>query len=135
MPGLLSQYFCSTGHVSIVKTLDPVSQMGPCQVGCRVFMLSPSSHLNNGKIGERGVSNEQSIWLSHAWSLFSQSCAENALLQQSGHPGLPWKGVVTSCRVFLVIVYESATQPEEIQGKTGQGDAHGRAFLRLSLLV
>lgn len=39
MSGLLSQYFCSTAHVSIVKTLDPVSQMGPCQVGCRVFML------------------------------------------------------------------------------------------------
>lgn len=95
--------------------------MRPCKVGCWVFRPSPSSHLNNGKIGEAlGVSNERSMWPSHVWSLFSRSCGENALLQLSGYPGLQWKGVVMSCRVFLTIVYESTTEPEEIHGKTAE---------------
>lgn len=87
MSGLLSQYFCSTGHVSIVKTLDPVSQMGPCQVGCRVFTLPHPPILTMERL-VGGVYNEQSMSLSHAWSLFSQSYAERALSQRNSHPGL-----------------------------------------------
>ena len=86
MSGLLSQYFCSAGHVSFVKTLDPVSQMGPCQVECRVFMLPHPPILTMERL-VGGVFNEQSTSLSHAWSLFSQSCAERALLQGNGPPG------------------------------------------------
>lgn len=48
---------------------------------------------------------------------FPNLVAERALLQQSGHPGHQWKGVVMSCWVFLVIVYGSSTEPEEILGK------------------
>ncbi len=84
--GLLSQYFCSTGHVSIVKTLDPVSQMGPCHVGWRVFLLPHPPILTMERL-VGGVYDEQSMLFSHAWSLFSQSCAERALLQRNGHPG------------------------------------------------
>lgn len=78
MSGLLSQYFYSTGHVSVVKTLDPVSQMGPFQVGYRVFMLPHPPILTMERL-VGGVYNEQSMSLSHAWSLFSQSHAEKAL--------------------------------------------------------
>lgn len=49
MLGLLFQYFCSAGHVSIVKTLDlphgALSGLG---------IIFQSSHLNNGKTGDRG---------------------------------------------------------------------------------
>lgn len=48
---------------------------------------------------------------------FPNLVAERVLLQQSGHPGCQWKGVVMSCWVFLVIVYGSSTEPEEILGK------------------
>lgn len=85
-PCLLSQYFSSTDHVSIVKTVDPLSQMGPCQVGCRVFLLPHPPILTMERL-VGGVFNEQSMLLSHAWSLFSQSCAVRALLQRNGHPG------------------------------------------------
>lgn len=135
MPGLLSQYFCSTGHVSIVKTLDPGSQMGPCQVGWRVFMLYPSSHLNNGEIGERGHLMSRACGFLMRGVCFPSLVLRTHCCSKVVILAFPWKGVVTSCRVFLVIVYESATEPEEIQGKTWQGDTHGRAFLRLSLLV
>lgn len=70
----------------IVKTLDPVSQMGPCQVECRVFMLPHPPILTMERL-VGGVHHEQSMSLSHAWSLFFQSRAERALLQQNGHPG------------------------------------------------
>lgn len=106
--------------MSIVKPLGPVSEMRPRKVGCRGFRPSPPPHLNNGKIGEAlGVSNEHSMWPCHVWSVFSRSCGENTLLQLSGYPGLQRKGVVMSCRVFLMIVYESTAEPEEMHGKTG----------------
>lgn len=74
-----------------------------------------------------GVYNEQSMSLSHAWSLFSQSRAERALLRQNGHPGptqLRWKGVVMSCRASPAIVDQSMTETTRTC-----------AYLHLSLLV
>lgn len=53
--------------------------MGPCQVGCRVFiLLHPPIFTMERLVG--GVYNEQSMSLSHAWSLFSQSRAESSIV-------------------------------------------------------
>lgn len=64
--------------MSIVKSLDPVSQMGPRQVGYRVFMLPHPPTLTMERLV--GGVYKQSMLLSQAWNLFSQSCAERALL-------------------------------------------------------
>ena len=74
MSGLLSQYFCSRGHVSFVKT--PVSQMGPCQVGCSVFMLPHPPILTMERL-VGGVYNEQSIRF-----LMHRVCFPNLVLSE-----------------------------------------------------
>lgn len=119
MSGILSQYFCSRGHVSIVKT--PVSQMGPCQVECRFFMLSHPPILTMERL-VGGVYNEQSTSLSHAQSLFSQSCyREHCYSRVVILDRLYWKGVVMSCRASLEIVYRNTTETVEIQKRRPGG--------------
>lgn len=113
--------------------------MGPCQVGCSLFMPPPfpsSCHLNNGKDCWEGLLNEQNMWLSHAWSLFSQSCC--------------WEGIVAAkwtsrpsverCRHVLLgdsswLFMEAQQSWRRYLERAGKSDTRRHAFLHLSSLV
>lgn len=111
MSGPLSLCFCSQGHVSAVKTLDLVSQLGPCQVRCRVCILLVFPSLRWKDRWEGSVMSRASLFL------MPGVCFCSVCSYSSDCPALlHCRGVVTSCRAFLGIVYQiRAAESEEIQ--------------------